>query len=197
MEIYLIRHTTPLTEKGQIYGRTDVALAESFAEEKDSIIEQLPAKCDAVFSSPSSRCTQLAKAIAVNYNLGTNTFRRFSDQAEVASCYTDEALYELNFGDWEGKTWDTVNRKDSEIWMNDFVHLAPPNGETMLEMEQRVIQFMERLIQQSYQTVCVVTHGGVIRILLARYSGIPLKDSFSIKVGMGEVFKLALSSSAP
>ncbi|CAM4378016.1 alpha-ribazole phosphatase [Pedobacter westerhofensis] len=190
MEIYLIRHTTPLTEKGQIYGRTDVALGESFQEEAAKILAQLPVHMDAVFSSPSLRCTRLAAAITDHYSEVSGAETRAVDELPFQ---TDEALYELNFGDWEGKTWDTIDRAASETWMSDFVHLSPPGGETMLEMQHRVSNFWDRLLQQPYKNVCVVTHGGVIRILLARYKSVLLKDSFSIKVGMAEVFKLSVS----
>ncbi|SEA38309.1 alpha-ribazole phosphatase [Pedobacter hartonius] len=175
MEIYLIRHTTPLVTKGMIYGRRDVPLADSFLEEKEEMLKQLPPAIEAVYSSPSSRCTQLAAAISTVYT-------------------TDAALQELNFGDWEGQTWDTVDRVASDAWMNDFVRLSPPNGETMLEMEQRIFQFWKGLLQQPFGTVAVVTHGGVIRIILAHYRAVLLKDAFSIPVRMAGVFRLSVSS---
>ncbi|QNK63753.1 alpha-ribazole phosphatase [Pedobacter sp. PAMC26386] len=173
MEIYLIRHTTPLIAKGLIYGRMDVPLANSFTEEKDSILKQIPNELDAVYSSPSFRCKVLA--------------------AEISPAYQqNKALHELNFGDWEGDTWDKVDRDECEIWMNDFVNQAPPNGETMLEMQQRVMSFLDEILAQSYQNAAIITHGGVIRIILAHYRGIALKDSFMLKIEMGEVFKLSI-----
>ena len=175
MEIYLIRHTAPLITKGMIYGRTNVPLAESFEDEKQRVLSQLPALLDAVYSSPSIRCTQLAAALSTNY-------------------LVDEALYELNFGDWEGETWDTIDRAASETWMNDFVNLAPPNGETMLEMETRVLKFWDNLLQSPLAHVALVTYAGVIRILLAKQQSIALKDSFSIQVGMAQVFRLSVST---
>lgn len=180
MEIYLIRHTKPLVGKGLIYGRSDVALAGSFSTEAAAVLKQLPEKIDAIYSSPSSRCTLLAGAIVAASG--------FTGRSYV----TDEALYELNFGDWEGQTWDTIDRAASEAWMKDFVHLSPPNGETMLGMEQRIFRFWDKLLQEPYATVCIVTHGGVIRTILARYRATPLKDSFSIPVAMGEVFRLSV-----
>jgi alpha-ribazole phosphatase len=174
MEVYLIRHTQPLIEKGLIYGRTDVPLAESFTTDKDRILKQLPAAFDAVYSSPSLRCTRLAEVISTQYLI-------------------DESLCELNFGDWEGQTWDTVNRQDSELWMNDFVNLSPPGGETMREMESRVMNFWNILLKKPFNNVTLITHGGVIRIILAHYQSVALKDSFTIPVGMGEVFRLSVS----
>ncbi|KIO78056.1 hypothetical protein TH53_05525 [Pedobacter lusitanus] len=173
MEIYLIRHTTPLIKKGLVYGRMDVPLAASFSAEKEHILEQIPAVLDIVYSSPSFRCKVLAAEISPVYQMNT-------------------ALYELNFGDWEGDTWDKVDRAECETWMNDFVNLAPPNGETMLGMQQRVMAFWTELLQQPYQQVAIVTHGGVIRIILANQQNIALKDSFNLKIAMGEVFKLSI-----
>ncbi|WP_158800096.1 alpha-ribazole phosphatase [Pedobacter sp. L105] len=173
MEIYLIRHTTPLIQKGLIYGHLDVPLAETFEEEKETVLWQLPPVIDGVYSSPSIRCARLAAAISPAYQ-------------------EDEALKELNFGDWEGKTWDTINRQDSDRWMNDFVHLSPPNGETMLQMEERILDFWNHVLQQPYQRVAVVTHGGVIRILLARHRSIQLKDAFTIPVALAEVIRLSV-----
>jgi len=175
MEIYLIRHTTPLIEKGFIYGRTDVCLTAAFSTEKAAVLKQLPTAVERVYSSPSDRCLQLAKAISND-------------------CEIERDLYELNFGDWEGMTWNTIDRAASEVWMNDFVNLSPPNGESMLQMQLRVMKFWNRLLSQSHQSAAIVTHGGVIRIILAHYHSVALKDVFDIKVSFGEVFKLQIST---
>ncbi|WP_442587912.1 alpha-ribazole phosphatase [Pedobacter sp. AW31-3R] len=185
MEVYLIRHTTPDIPKGLIYGRLDVPLAHSFQKEKELVLLQVPPSLDAVYSSPSSRCMELSAGIAATC---------ISANAGYA---TEEGFYEMNFGDWEGKTWDTIDREASEIWMNDFVHLSPPKGESMLGMQKRVIQSWERIINGDDQKIAIVTHGGVIRIILAHYQGISLKNAFDIQVGFGQVFKLQPSTALP
>jgi alpha-ribazole phosphatase len=171
MEIYLIRHTTPLITGGLIYGRLDVPLADSFDREIVSVLDQLPKGLDAVYSSPSTRCTRLASMISTEY-------------------MTDEALYELDFGSWEGSTWDAVAGAACDEWMSDFVNRATPNGESMLQMQNRIMNFWEELLLKPYHTVAIVTHGGVIRILLAHYRAVLLKESFEIRIDMGEVVKL-------
>lgn len=175
MEIYLIRHTAPVLSKGLIYGRFDVPLADSFEQESAAVLKELPPGLDAVYSSPSLRCTLLASVISPAYQV-------------------DEALYEFNFGDWEGSTWDAVAGAACDEWMSDFVNCATPNGESMLQMQVRVLQFLQNLLLHPYEKVAVVTHGGVIRILLAHYRAVQLKDSFEIKIGMGEVVKLQVST---
>jgi alpha-ribazole phosphatase len=169
MEIYLIRHTTPAVAKGIIYGRTDVVLADTFIAEKKAILKRLPPDMYAVFSSPSTRCTQLATHISKNHSI-------------------DERLYEVNFGQWEGKTWDTVDQKVLNSWMRDYVNVCPPEGESMAHMQGRVMSFWKELLQLSPDKAAVVTHGGVIRIILAAIQNVPLKSAFEIQVGFSDIF---------
>ncbi|QJD79640.1 alpha-ribazole phosphatase [Spirosoma rhododendri] len=178
MEVYLIRHTKTDITPGLIYGRTDVPLAGSFAAEMAVIRPKLPANFDAVYSSPSRRCVQLAEQIA-------------------SAITTDERIYELNFGKWEGQTWDTIDRQASELWMQDFVNNAPPDGETLVQMQSRVQAFWNELRQQPHERVAVVTHGGVIRLLLATEWQLPLTSLFEIRVEYGDVFVIVVSGQEP
>jgi alpha-ribazole phosphatase len=168
MEIYLIRHTTPSLSPGLIYGWLDVPLTDTFPQESEVIKTRLPQNPDAIYSSPSTRCTLLAQKINPVFT-------------------TDPRLRELHFGDWEGETWDTVNESDLQIWMDDFVNAIVPGGESMLQMSVRVLSFWSELIQLDYQKVAVVTHGGVIRLILAHLRNIELTKAFEIKVAYGEV----------
>lgn len=171
MEIYLIRHTTPVLSPGLIYGRTEVELLDSFPTEVDTIRSKLPAQFDAVYSSPSRRCTRLAEQLAPAFQI-------------------DDRLCEFNFGDWEGKTWDTVDPDESKAWMDDFVHVCSPNGESMLQMNERVQSFWTELVNQNYQNAGIITHGGVIRLLVAADQQLPLALAFTITVKYGDVVVL-------
>ena len=174
MEVYLIRYTTPAVAKGMIYGRTDVALADTFEEEKKILFSKLPKELDAVYTSPSTRCTKLASCFLKEYNI-------------------DERLYEFNFGRWEGKTWDTVDPQELELWMQDFVNVCSPEGESMLQMQERVMSFWKGLTQQPYQKAAVVTHGGVIRLILASVRSIPLASAFDTPVNYGNIALVHMS----
>lgn len=177
MEIYLIRHTTPAVLKGFIYGRTDIPLADTFEEEMKAVLQQLPAPVDVVYTSPSSRCCLLAQQIAVNF-------------------ITDERLYEVNFGKWEGRTWDDIDPEESKAWMEDYVNVCPPEGESMVQMLERVMCFWQELIQKPFKRVAVVTHGGVIRLLLAELNNISLQDIFQLKVDFGQVVTVSIENSS-
>ncbi|WP_159475751.1 alpha-ribazole phosphatase [Dyadobacter sp. 3J3] len=171
MEIYLVRHTTPSLSPGLIYGRLDVALEDTFSAEFETIKTKLPENPDAIYSSPSTRCTVLAQKLNPVFTI-------------------DDRLTELNFGDWEGATWDTVNESDLQIWMDDFVNVVVPGGESMRQMSVRVLAFWAELIQTSHKETIIVTHGGVIRLILAHLRNIELANAFDIKVAYGEVVKI-------
>ena len=86
MEVYLIRHTTPLVGKGICYGQSDLELAPGFETEWYAIQSSLPSEIEAVFSSPLSRCRQLANLLSAHYQ---------------APLQFDARLKELNFGRME------------------------------------------------------------------------------------------------
>jgi alpha-ribazole phosphatase len=173
VEIYLIRHTTPQVRAGQIYGWSEIPLSHTYAEEIELVKQQIPEHFDKVYSSPSLRCTALAEKIKVDFTV-------------------DERLRELNFGDWEGKTWDTVDQTALQEWMNDFVRVRVPGGESMQEMKSRLLLFWDELMEKDLDQLAIVTHAGAIRILLAQYRAMELADSFNIQVAYGAVFRVAV-----
>jgi alpha-ribazole phosphatase len=174
VEVYLIRHTTPDIAKGIIYGHFDVPLSNTFEIEKKQILNQLPSNIDKVFSSPSKRCMKLAEAISKDISI-------------------DESLKELNFGLWEGLNWDEISRTDSDYWMDDFVNRCPPQGETLLAMQARVLEFWKSLHNMRLQKVAIVTHAGVIRIILSHLNKSPLNSIFDLPVNYGQLFTLTIN----
>jgi len=176
MDIYLIRHTQPAIAKGICYGQSDLKLAETFPLEAEKAEKQLSKlKSDfMLFSSPLQRCSKLAETI-------------FPISARI-----DNRLMELDFGDWEMKTWDDIPQTELNPWMEDFVHMPCPNGESYMDLYLRCIDFLEELKQQNTEQAFVITHAGPIRAMHAYVNDIELKDSFSLKVGYGEFIKIEL-----
>ncbi len=172
MEIYLVRHTTPNIEKGICYGQSDIGITDSFQSEVKEIHQQIPIEqISTVYSSPLQRCKLLAK-----------TFNK--------DIIFDNRLKELNFGDWELQTWDSIHSKALDPWMNDFVNIQVPNGESYILLQQRILDFYTSLDHSSEEKIIIVTHAGPIRALLSHIRQIDLKDSFDIKIGYGEVITI-------
>jgi alpha-ribazole phosphatase len=161
MEIYFIRHTTPLVDKGICYGQTNLELVDTFPVEKKAVINALPSSLDAIYSSPLTRCHLLATDL--------------TDKPVVK----DDRLMEINFGDWEMEPWNNIPKTDLDRWMNDFVNESPPNGESMLDLQHRVFAWWGEIKALSHNKIAVVTHAGVIRILHAKFNNIPPDQSFN------------------
>jgi alpha-ribazole phosphatase len=102
----------------------------------------------------------------------------------------DNRLQELDFGEWEGKTWDTVDQQALQAWMDDYVNICTPGGESMTQMYTRVKAFWDELGSSGHRKVAIVTHAGVMRLMLSIVRQIALKDVFDIKIAYGEVVRV-------
>lgn len=170
MEIYLIRHTQTNTQKGLCYGQTDVPLKENFLDESHKILKKLP-DCDVVFSSPLTRCTRLANLISDNVIL-------------------DNRLLEVNFGYWENIRFADIDAETLRYWTENFVTLAPPNGESFTQLCERVENFWNDLIKYENERIFIVTHAGIIRAFLAIILKLSLANAFQFRVDCGSIHKL-------
>jgi len=169
MEVYLIRHTTPLIEQGICYGQSDLDLANTFPDELEFLKRNLPAEFDAVYTSPLKRCITLAKKF------------------KTPNLFTDARLMELNFGEWEMKKWNEIDQIPLNDWMIDFVNFKIPAGESFMELSYRVAEFMDELKETSSKNIAVVTHGGIIRAVIAGVFEIPLKNAFKISIDYSSI----------
>lgn len=169
MEIYLIRHTTPLIGRGTCYGHTDLPLAPSFAEEWKVLSDKIPTEFNAVYTSPARRCTQLAQRLQAPHR------------------ETRPGLWELDFGDWEMKRWDEISREAIEIWMKDILNTRVPNGESYSDLFRRVNEFWDDLRSTSFDRVAVIAHAGSIRAMVALFLGLSVDKSFQLHLDYGKV----------
>jgi alpha-ribazole phosphatase len=177
MSIYLIRHTTPLVQKGICYGQLDIDVTDAFEEEAMQIQTALPANIEEVYSSPLIRCQKLASYLFPDHTISI-----------------EPALMELACGEWEGIHWDAIAPEVIDPWMKDFVNVCIPGGESYVQMHSRVTQCFNRIISGS-KRVAIVTHGGVIRSILAHITQTPLVDSFgAFKIHYGCVMELQPSA---
>lgn len=173
MEIYLIRHTTPDIAKDICYGRSNICLTSSFAEEAKRVFAKLPDSIDKIYTSPLQRCLQLAEGIP---------------HGELA--LTPE-LQEMNFGDWEMKNWSDIPADELNPWMEDFVNQQVPNGESMKILADRVLEAYWKILATDDERVVIVTHAGPMRIILSEVHQTPIVEAFQrYKMEYGEVISL-------
>jgi alpha-ribazole phosphatase len=160
MEIYLIRHTTPKVEKGICYGQADLDITESFLEEVEAIKPHLPSEGVKVYSSPLQRCKKLADALFDGLDIDVH-----------------DDLMELNCGQWELLPWNDIPKEEIQPWMDDFVNVPVPKGESYVDLHNRVVKRFNEIVSKQESAV-IVAHGGVLRSILSHITSTPLKESF-------------------
>lgn len=176
MILYLIRHTQPDIPAGICYGQTNLDLAESFSTEVEFIKAKLenPAFTHS-FSSPLQRCFKLAQELSGKKLI-----------------HTDDRLMELNFGDWEMKSWEEIKQsEEAKLWQNDFQHIPCPNGESYNQLQDRIKSFSEGLkFIPDDSVLLIVTHAGPIRSFMTLLEGVEASTVFDKIVDYGSIVKM-------
>lgn len=97
----------------------------------------------------------------------------------------DPQLREINFGDWEQKTFAEVEKNDPKTirayWENPG-DIAPPNGESWNVVRQRVDAAIDRYTTLDLPNLIVVAHFGVILTQVQRALGITAYEAFGHKI---------------
>ena len=202
MEIYLIRHTEVAVGRTMAYGQSDVALADTYEEQRDRLQAHLPDEVSAIFSSPLTRCRQLATDL-VSALSGGSQIETAPGQSAVVDAHPpviqfDDRLKEFAFGDWEMTPWADIDRDALDHWMADFVNVSTPNGESFRDVSTRIGLFWRERILPLASTpdghpVLIVAHGGIIRALLCLFLDLPLCNAYRLNLDYGAVTKLTVS----
>ena len=149
-----MRHPAPDIAPGLCYGRLDVGLSAVGQAALDPMRTALAASgIRRVVTSPARRCLRLAHRIA-------------------ADPLIDERLQELDFGAWEGLSWDLVPRDLLDAWAADPLGFAPPGGESGADLIARV-QLACAALRAVDEDGIVITHGGPLRLMPALLRGDP------------------------
>jgi len=138
---------------------------------------------DRVLSSPLQRCARFAQELAERLQLPLSL---------------EPDLQELHFGAWEGQSAAALMETDADdlgrFWADPYA-FPPPGGEPVELFSLRVLGAIERLYQAcAGQRVLLVSHGGVMRLLLARARGLPRQQLLNVEVGHGALFRLQVAS---
>ncbi|WP_025127028.1 alpha-ribazole phosphatase family protein [Pseudomonas sp. PH1b] len=138
---------------------------------------------DLVVSSPLQRCARFAEVLAAQLQLPLALERN---------------LQELHFGAWEGQSAAALMETDAEglgrFWSDPY-GFTPPEGEPVAAFSQRVLAAIDGLLQAHVgRRVLLISHGGVMRLLLARARGLPREQLLNVEVRHGALFSLSVAA---
>lgn len=181
LRLDLLRHGE--TELGGgLRGSLDDALtANGWAQMRAAVMEQGP--WDRLVSSPLQRCARFAEELGARLKLPV---------------ILEKDLQELHFGAWEGQSAAALMETDAEglgLFWADPYGFTPPEGEPVSAFSDRVLGAVARL-HQAYagERVLLISHGGVMRLLLAQARGLPREQLLNVEVGHGGLFSLYVAA---
>jgi broad specificity phosphatase PhoE len=190
MEVYLIRHgeTDSNVSNGHVRGRSNhLPLNQNGLDQARRLGERLKRtnhRFDAIYSSIALRTLQTAARVCEIIG--------FPKDRIIQS----ELLQEIHQGDWEGKTkkeiytpamLETINR--------DHWNFQPPQGESQKMVEERMLQWLNRLKpippnETDALKVGVFTHGFSIRCLLRGLLDFDCDQTYRMEIQNTSITKL-------
>jgi broad specificity phosphatase PhoE len=162
--LVLMRHGEVEARYQRIFGgRIDMELSPRGHEQARQLADHLrPTHFDAAYISPLRRARQTMAALVATHG----------DQPVVL-----EDLREVDFGAWTGLSWEEVGTRfgcSPFEWLEQLSRGTIPAAEPVAAFRARAARALERITSaHPNQTVAVMCHGGVIRMLLAEILGLP------------------------
>lgn len=162
-------------------GRTDDPLtADGWLQMWSAVGEGSP-RWDRIIASPLRRCAQFGRALSLRRAL---------------ACDIEPRIAEMHFGDWEGRRAADLARENPEaltrFWQSPS-HFPPPNGESLADFSARVLHaWNDAVAIHRGQRILLVTHGGVICVMLCHLLGRPLDQLLTFEVGYGAMRRIRL-----
>ncbi|MGI5892513.1 MAG: alpha-ribazole phosphatase [Bacillota bacterium] len=161
--IYLIRHgETEFNNLWRYQGLLDHGLNENGQAQALALGTYFAQrKVDAIYASNLKRALETAKPIAEIHNLPINT---------------EERLKEMDFGLWEGLSFAEIEADFPDLakrWLAEPHLVTIPQGETFVQVGQRAAAaFRDIADKHRGQSVVIVAHGGVNRLILCDLFGL-------------------------
>ncbi|MEQ8692177.1 MAG: histidine phosphatase family protein [Pseudomonadales bacterium] len=158
--LYIVRHgQTEWNVLQRMQGRLDSPLTEAgrdHAYANGQLLRELGG-VEQLCVSPAGRTMETAFIL--------------NSMTKCAIEYFDE-LQERDCGDWSGMTIDEIEDAYPQAWQereSDPYNFRPPNGENLPDMLGRVREFLDELYASDFDSVGLVTHGVMSKVVLSYY----------------------------
>lgn len=166
-----MRHGEPeARSRGRVYGKLDVGLSTTGRAQVAATVPWLRRFAfTAIYASPRVRASESAGIIG---------------DALGISVGVDPAFAEIDFGAFEGRTYQEIEREHPQLyaqWMTAPTTVRFPDGESFDDVQSRVLDGVGRIRRELLgRDVLLVAHGGVVRAILADALGMAPADIFRL-----------------
>jgi broad specificity phosphatase PhoE len=165
-ELILIRHgKTDWNIEGRYQGQSDVPLNPSGLKQAEELAQELRHEAiNAIFSSDLARARQTAQILS---------------HINGAPLYLDRRLREIHQGEWEGMLFDHIRTRYTKAFeerLRDPLQVAPPGGETVGQVRERVLEATHEIITEyPHGLVAIVSHGLSLAIIKVHYNKLAIE----------------------
>jgi len=173
VRLLLVRHgVTTWNAQHRYQGHTNVPLSEVGVRQAVALAERLSAEeIHTLYSSDLDRARTTARLIAQRHDLPV--------------CL-EPRLREIHFGAWEGLSYQQIQERYAEeykAWKADPMSVAPPGGETLAQVAERVRAVLDQLaVRHLNETVLITAHGGVLQVLLCLVLGLEPRGRWQFRL---------------
>lgn len=172
--LYLVRHGE-VVNHGVYNGHTDVDITPRGVKQMESLRDRLcEQKIAAVYASDLRRTLLGAEIIGQPHDLQPQSFPQFR---------------EMNFGRWQGLTYEEVMEKypeDIPQWLQDLENFRIPQGESLRDVQERVLPKLKEIIAKHQgEDFVLVCHGAVNRVIIADALHLPLAHLLHLEQDYG------------
>jgi len=183
-KVYLVRHgVTDWHAARRVLGQRDISLNAEGLQQGEALAAALAeVPIGEVLSSPLQRAVQTAEILARRY------------QIDVAR---DPRLLDFRVGRWEGMAYDEVAASpEYQRFLVDPMSAQIPGGEDLGQIRDRAVAAVEQALADAPagESLAMVTHAGIVRVLLAHYLGMNLTNYHRLSVAPGSVSVLSFES---
>ena len=182
----LIRHAAVGPVATRIAGRLpNIELSEAGRQQARKLLGSLAAEnIWKIFSSPRERAYQTAAILA----------EKNHQQVTIAA-----DLDELDYGQWTGADLEQLDQNARWRAFNSIRSCTRiPGGELILEVQMRVVGFIDRLHEQSVDgAIVLVTHADIIRAALAYYLAMPIDLMLRFDISPASISILTIHEHGP
>lgn len=180
--VYLVRHgESEWNHEGRIQGQSDSLLSELGMRQAQGIRDHFAGlPLTAIYASSLQRCRTIAELLV--------------EGRDIPLVYM-HGLMERSQGEWEPLLIEEANRRYPEARqrLREDAKAAPPGGESAIEVWDRLQVAWRRILDRSHGAVAVVSHSGIISMLLGTILGLPRATPFAgypFFIGQGSISRV-------
>lgn len=185
MRLFLIRHgETDWNAEGRFQGQADIPLSPRGEQQAVALAGIMESEAvDVIYASDLQRAWQTALIIA---------------EASGVPLQQEARLREMAFGRWEGLTYKELQQREAallEAWQADPSRTAPPGGETLRQITERVGAVLNTVLAtvQAHR-VAIVAHSGPLRVLLCLALGFDVRSYWRFVIAPASLSELQVSA---